>query len=106
MWCGGAAGRLYSGHLRDPRLNMATCDSVDGDPMGFAWVEPDPKAKYLVVEQPGYAEVYETAGDLPVRVATVSGVLIEGSRATFELSEHDEAGRALRAYRLDARVAG
>lgn len=105
-WCGGAAGRLYGGHLRDPRLNMAACSTVDGDPMGFAWVELDPKSKYLVVEQARYAEVYETAGDLPVRIATVSGVSIEGSRATFELSEHDGTGRVLRTYRLEARVAG
>ena len=74
--------------------------------MGFAWIEPGPGAKYVVVQQQGYAEVYEVGGGLPVRVTTTSDVEIEGSRATFELSEHYADGRAIRRYRVDARVAG
>jgi len=105
-WCGGAYGQLYGGHLRDPRLSMAGCRTADGDPMGFVWVEPEPQTRYVVVEQPGYAEAYEARGRLPVRIATTSGVIIEGSRATFELSEHDRTGRVLRTHRIDARVAG
>lgn len=105
-WCGGAYGQLYGGHLRDPRLSMAGCSTEDGDPMGFVWVDPGPRTKYLVVEQPGYAEVYEAAGRLPVRIATTSNVFIEGSHAIFELSEHDETGQVIRTYRVDARVAG
>jgi len=105
-WCGGAYGRLYGGRLRDPRLDMVGCSTRDGDPMGFIWVEPGRRTKYLVVEQPGYAEVYETAGGLPIRIATVHDVFIEGSHAVFELSEHDKTGQMLRTYRVDARVAG
>lgn len=105
-WCGGAYGRLYDGRLRDPRLSMAGCSSEEGDLIGFIWVEPGPRAKYLVVEQRGYAEVYEAAGRLPVRIATTSNVFLEGSHAIFELSEHDETGSLLRTYRVDARVAG
>jgi hypothetical protein len=104
-WCGGAYGTLYHGRLRDPRLTIG-CVTEDDEPMGFIWVEPSPAARYVVVEQPGYAEVYRVAGDLPVRVATTSRVEIEGSHATFELSEHDTKGRLLRQYRLHAAVAG
>ena len=46
-------------------------------PLGFVWVEPEPRAAYVVVEQPGYVEVYAVAGELPVRVATTTGVEIE-----------------------------
>ena len=74
--------------------------------MGFAWVQPSPTTRYLIVEQLGYDEVYQVVGDLPVRVATASGVQIDGSRATFDLSEHDAGGRLLRKYRLEAAVAG
>lgn len=105
-WCGGAFGQLYGGHLRDPRLDMGACTTREGGLLGFAWIEPGPGAKYVVVQQPGYAEVYEVGGGLPVRVTTTSDVEIEGSRATFELSEHDANGRVIRRYRVDARVAG
>jgi hypothetical protein len=105
-WCGGAFGQLDGGHLRDPRLDMSECTTRGGGLVGFAWIEPGPGAKYVVVQQQGYAEVYEAGGGLPVRVTTTSDVEIEGSRATFELSEHDADGRAIRRYRVDTRVAG
>jgi hypothetical protein len=105
-WCGGAFGQLDGGYLRDPRLDMGECTTRGGGLVGFAWIESGPGAKYVVVRQQGYAEVYEVGGGLPVRVTTTSDVEIEGSRATFELSEHDADGRAIRRYRVDARVAG
>jgi len=105
-WCGSSFGRLYGGHLRDPRLDIAGCTTADGLAMGFAWVEASRGARYVVVEQPGYVEVYEVAGGLPVRVATATGVEIEGSCASFDLREHAADGRLLRAYRLEAAVAG
>lgn len=104
-WCGGPYGRLYAGHLRDPRLNIG-CTTADGAYMGFAWVEPPPDARYVAVEQPGYVEVYEVAGALPVRVATTTDVEIEGSRASFRISEHDAQGKLLKRYVLEAVVAG
>jgi hypothetical protein len=104
-WCGGAFGNLYGGHLRDPRLDVG-CTTADGEQMGFAWVEPLPQSKYLALEQPGYVEVYEVADGLPVRVSTIAGVEIEGSHATFRISEHDARGRSLRRYVLSAAVAG
>jgi hypothetical protein len=105
-WCGTAFGRLYDGHLRDPRLDIAACRTDDGDPVALAWVETPMAARYLALDQPGYTEVYEIAAGLPVRIATRSGVEVTGSRARFDLSEHDAAGRLLRRYHLDAAVAG
>jgi hypothetical protein len=61
---------------------------------------------YVVVAQPGYAEVYAVAGSLPVRVATTTGVEIDGSSASLDLREHGADGTLLRAYRLEAAVAG
>jgi hypothetical protein len=104
-WCGGAAGRLYDGRLRDPRVDIL-CTTADGARVGFAWLHPSPNARYVVVEQAGYAEVYEVAGDIPVRIATASGVIVQGSRARFALSEHAGDGSLLREHELDAGVAG
>lgn len=104
-WCGGAYGQLHNGRLRDPRLDIG-CLTEDDDMVGFVWVHPRARARYVSVDQPEYLEVYEVAGDLPVRVSTRSGVQVEGSRATFDLLEHDGDGRLLRRYRLEAAVAG
>ncbi len=73
--------------------------------MGFAWIELPPRARYLVAQQEGYAEVYEPEGGLPVRVTT-DDVQTEGALATFHLSAHDARGRLLRRWTLEARVAG
>ena len=103
-WCGGAFGRLYAGHLRDPRLDMG-CRTRDDGPLGFAWIEPRPDVEYVVVEQSGYAEVYAVAGGLPIRVTT-SDVETEQSRAAFDVSEHTADGTRIQDYRLEASVAG
>lgn len=104
-WCGSAYGMLYGGRLRDPRLSIS-CVTPEETLIGSAWVQPSSRAHYVVVHEPGFAEVYPVTGDLPVRVATAGGAKREGSRASFELSEHDAAGKLLRRYRLDAFVAG
>jgi hypothetical protein len=104
-WCGLAYGTLTDGELRDPRLSIL-CKTEDGDPVGFVWVEPHEEARYVAAKQPGYTEVYEVAADLPVRIATVSGVDFETTSATFEVSEHAADGRRIREYELDAVVAG
>jgi hypothetical protein len=105
-WCGSSFGHLVRGRLLDPRLDLAGCRGRDGEPVAFAWVVPAPAARYVSVEQPGYAEVYERAADLPVRVSTTSGVDVARARAVFRLVEHDGRGRLLRRYELEAAVAG
>ena len=105
-FCGTSFGRLYDGRLRDPRLDLADCRTTTGDPLAFLWVEPARTTRYIAVEQPGYAEVYEVRGRLPVRIATIAGVDVEGARARFVLSEHDRDGRLVRRDTVDAVVAG
>ncbi len=75
-------------------------------PVAFAWFEVSEKTRFLAVNQVEYVEVYEVAADLPVRVATVTEVVTEEARATFDLSEHDAEGRLLRRERVEAVVAG
>lgn len=104
-WCGMSFGTLYGGHLRDPRLDIL-CTVADGSPVAFVWVEPTRRARYVVVRQQGFAEVYETTGRLPVRLATTEGVDVEEALATVDLSEHSGRGELIRRYMLEARVAG
>jgi len=104
-WCGRAFGRLVRGKLRDPRLDLAGCTASAGDTIAFAWIEPGRRARYLALRQPGYVEVYPVTQRLPVRIATVTGIDIGASRASFEVTEHDGGGARLREYELDARVA-
>jgi hypothetical protein len=102
-WCSGSSGRLRAGRLDDPRLELL-CTTSGGMPVAFAWFDVSENTRYLAVRQPDYVEVYEVAGGVPVRVATVSEV--EGSQATFDLSEHDAEGRLLSRDRVEAFVAG
>jgi hypothetical protein len=97
---------LYEGHLRDPRLDIGGCNTADGRPVASAWVEPAPGARYVVVEQPGFAEVYEVAATMPVRISTISGLNEAPLGASFRVSEHDAQGRLLRSYELEAFPAG
>ena len=106
VWCGLAVGRLEHRRLRDPRLDLAGCRYAAADPVAFAWVEPGRATRYVAVSQPGFSEVYRVAAGLPVRITTTSGVDQERSRTSFRITEHDGEGRLLRAYTLDARVAG
>lgn len=105
-WCGGAYGRLYGGHLRDPRLDIGGCSTDDDKPIAFVWVEPGPRARYVAVRQPGFREVYEPAASLPVRIATTSGFKQDPLGVTVDLSEHDASGRLLRTRRIEAFPAG
>ena len=105
-WCGIAFGILRRGRLDDPRLDVAGCRTASGEPIGFVWITPITGARYVAVAQHGYAEVYEPAGGVPIRITNSAGVDVDGSRATFRISEHDARGRLLRRYELDAVPAG
>jgi hypothetical protein len=105
-WCGVALGRLREGRLRDPRLDLAACSTPSADPIAFAWVSPGPRARYVAVGGDGFVEVYLVVAGLPVRVASTSGIDVDTSSASFEISEHDARGGLLRSYTLLASVAG
>jgi hypothetical protein len=104
-WCGTVYGKMTAGRLMDPRLDVI-CVTRNGEPIASAWVDAGADARYVVVAQDGYAESYEVAAGLPVRIASTRNVDRSRARATFEVSEHDAEGRLLRRYRLETLVAG
>jgi hypothetical protein len=87
-WCGGAAWILRRGRVSDARLDI--CTDRKGRPVvAFGWVNALPRAKWIVVDQPGFREVYPVAARLPVRVSTVSEM---GSPTTFHTAQYDANG--------------
>jgi hypothetical protein len=105
FWCGGAVGRIRpDGSLFDPRLDLA-CRDAQGRQIGFAWVDPAPGVRYVVVESDDRAEIYPTAGTLPVRVATAD-VSSEESSATFRITQYADDGRRISGETLRVVVAG
>ena len=103
-WCAHAFGRLSEARLRDPRLTII-CRDTEGEPVGFAWVQPGRSAAFVVVQQPRYAESYAASGATPIRVTTTD-IDVPSSRATLTISEHERDGTLLRSYDLEAQVAG
>jgi hypothetical protein len=105
-WCGTSFGLHSRTRLEDPRLDIAGCRTSAGKQMAFAWIDPAPNTRYVGIEQDRYAEIYEPAGSLPIRIATTTGVDVDSSRATFRLAEHDARGKLVRRYELQAVPAG
>jgi hypothetical protein len=104
-WCSSSAGRLFEGHLLDPRLNIG-CRDRDGRPLAYAWVEPVRGAHWLGVDQHSYTEMYEVLSDLPVRIATRHKVHLDRSSAEFDVTQYDVVGRELVSATIEAGVAG
>jgi hypothetical protein len=104
IWCASPNGRIDAGVLNDPRLDL--CTNTDSELTGFAWVEPQPATKWVVISDAGKREVYEVAESLPVRVTTMEGVQLESSRASFDIEEYAADGSKLREYVLETGVAG
>jgi hypothetical protein len=102
-WCGGETGRTDLPRF-DARVDIL-CVDAEKRPVGLAWIAPVAGARYVVVRDHDYAEVYEAASGLPVRVAT-HNVDVETSSATFSIEQYDSLGRRLSRRRLRAAVAG
>lgn len=103
-WCARSAGRLFAGRLRDARVDIL-CVGDRGTSVGFGWLEPSRRARWIVVGDGRGAEVEEVAAGLPVRVSTRE-VETAGSTATFVVTEYDSGGEEVGRYQLRARVAG
>ena len=102
-WCGGAAWTLRNGRVSDPRLDLCY-DKLSRPVIGFGWINPVRQAKWIVVDQPGYREVYRVAAGLPVRVSTGSGLGRLGS-ATFRTAQYDARGVLLVKRKVVAAIA-
>ena len=102
-WCGRAAWPLRSGRVSDARLSI--CVDRHGRAIAaFAWLNPVPRAAWIVVDQPGFGEIYRVVGRLPVRVSAVAE--LSYGRATFRFREYDAEGVMLARRTITPAVAG
>lgn len=89
-WCGIAGWNFVNGRVSNPRLTVCY-GSSNRAVAAFGWINPVRHARWIVVDQPGYKEVYRVAGVLPVRVSTESGIGRLGG-ATFRFAQYDDRG--------------
>jgi hypothetical protein len=88
-FCGRTGWNLRNGRVSDARLTI--CQDRNGEPVvAFAWINPLRHAQWVVVDQPGFREVYAVGAHLPVRVTTVSGFGRKG--VTFHYAQYDAQG--------------
>ena len=81
-------------------------ESRDGSWTAFVWIEPLPRARWVVLREHGSRVVYEAGGSLPVRVEATRRLQAAQSSTSFDIEEYGADGRKLRAYTLRAAVAG
>ena len=102
-WCGGAGWPFRHGRVSDARL--AICEDRRGHPVvAFAWINPLRHAQWIIVDQPGFREVYPIAAHLPVRVTTVS--VLERPGVAFHYVQYDGRGVLLVRKTLITAIAG
>jgi len=102
LWCGKAGWSWHGGPVRDPRIDLCT-DRHGQVIVAFGWIDALPHAKWIVIYQPGFREVYPVAGGMPVRVSTVSGI---ASSTTFHTAQYDARGVLLARRVVRASVGG
>ena len=101
-WCGSSGWIFRHGRVSDPRLDI--CSDRRGRPVvAFGWINPLAHAKWIVLDQPGFREVYPIAGSTPVRVSTASG--IDAGSGTFHTAQYDAQGVLLARQIVKAAIA-
>lgn len=103
-WCSTTVGRRFGGRLRDARVSIV-CRDRSGRPVGFGWVEPTAKTRWVLSRTPSGVDAEPVVRGLPVRVVA-AGLDFSTSSATFRIEEVDASGRTIARYRLTAGVAG
>jgi hypothetical protein len=106
-WCGGGVGRWeVGGHVNDSRLDMANCLSRDGKDVAYAFVEPAPRARWLVVDHDQFREIYDASDPYPVRISTTDGIDTDTSSLKVRVRSYDAEGKELSDEKLHPVVAG
>lgn len=69
------------------------------------WIDPDPRARWIVAREQGLAQVYPVVGPLPIRITT-SAVDVRSASATFIVEQYDGTGGRVAFSIVRAAVAG
>jgi hypothetical protein len=103
-WCARGGWRASSQGVGDPRLGF--CTGREGRTVAYAWLNPASGARWLVVDQPGFKEVYRVVLGLPVRVTTIAWPRRADGGVTLSYAQYGADGRELDRRSVVAYVAG
>jgi hypothetical protein len=106
-WCGEASGRWeVGGRVNDGRLGMTNCLSAGRKTVAYVFVNPAPRARWLVVDHDHFREIYDASDPYPVRISTTDGIDEDTSSLKVRVRSYDAAGKEVGAETLHAVVAG
>jgi hypothetical protein len=105
-WCGGEVGRLENGRVNDPRLDLANCLTRDRRTVAYAFMQPAPGARWLVVDHDRFSEIYDARDPYAVRVSTTDGIDANAASAKFRIRSYDGAGKKIGDEIVATQVAG
>jgi hypothetical protein len=105
-WCGGETGRLENGQVNDPRLDISNCLSRDRRTVAYAFMQPAPGSRWLVVDHDRFREIYDARDPYPVRVSTTDGIDANTASAKIRIRSYDAAGKKLGDEIVQTQVAG
>ena len=107
IWCGGGVGRWeVGGHVNDSRLDIVNCLTSAGDDVAYAFVNPAPRARWLVVDHDHFREIYDAGDPYPVRISTTEGIDRDTSSLKVRVRSYDADGKEVGDETLHAVVAG
>jgi hypothetical protein len=106
-WCGEASGRWeVGGRIADGRLGITNCLSADREPVAYVFVNPAPRARWLVVDHDHFREIYDASDPYPVRISTTDRIDEDTSSLKVRVRSYDADGKKVGDEVLQAVVAG
>ena len=106
-WCGGGSGHWeIGGKINDGRLGMTNCLSADRKTVAFVFVNPAPRARWLVVDHDHFREIYDASDPYPIRISTTDGIDTDTSSLKVRVRSYDAEGKELSDETLHPVVAG
>ena len=106
-WCGEASGRWeVGGRVNDGRLGMTNCQTADRKTVAYVFVNPAPRARWLVVDHDHFREIYDASDPYPVRISTTDGIDKGTSSLKVRVRSYDADGKEVGDETLHPVVAG
>jgi hypothetical protein len=106
-WCGNASAVWeVGGKISDGRLGIVNCLSADRKPVAYVFVDPAPRARWLVVVHDHFREIYDASDPYPIRISTTDGIDTDTSSLKVRVRSYDAEGKELSDETLHPVVAG
>ncbi len=91
---------------RRPPRHHELPDGRPQDGRHYVFVNPAPRARWLVVDHDHFREIYDASDPYPVRISTTDGIDRDTSSLTVRVRSYDADGKEVGDETLHAVVAG